>query len=163
MTGSSSSSSGMTPPLASVKAEPEETSEHRRSHVGNLVIDEGCRQPSPPHGHLRLVRTKKEPVMPLIVKQEHAEMAADLDTDLKWSRDDYVREEMERQRQAPDEIVVRRHGCEEGGVLVLDDIDEETPTQTTPVRSGDPGQGCSKDDDNDDNDYTAFYQLLDMN
>ncbi|KAE8814043.1 Cysteine-rich receptor-like protein kinase 10 [Hordeum vulgare] len=131
MAGSYSSSSsrlcGTTPSLATVKAKPQETSERRRSRGGNLVINEGRRQPSPPHGHLRLVRPKKEPVTLMVVKQEHAEMAADLDSGLKWSRDDYVREEMERERRALEEIVPRCRGSEEGGVIVLPDSDEETP------------------------------------
>jgi hypothetical protein len=63
----------------------------------------------------------------------------------------------------------RRRGREEGGVIVLSDSDAEAPAPTNPVRSGDPGQGCSKegsaqdDDDDDGSDYTAFYQLLGMN
>ncbi|KAE8819027.1 hypothetical protein D1007_03232 [Hordeum vulgare] len=70
------------------------------SRGDNLVIDEGRRKPSPPCGHLRLVRPKKEPVTPLVVKQEDAEMVADLNTGLKWLCDDYVRKERERQRHA---------------------------------------------------------------
>ncbi|KAE8786621.1 hypothetical protein D1007_39530 [Hordeum vulgare] len=88
-------------PLTTVKVEPEpeETSELLRHRGGNLVINKGRRQPSSPRSHLRLVRPKKEPATPpMVVKQEHTKMAADLDTGLKWSRDDYVCEEMERQR-----------------------------------------------------------------
>ncbi|KAE8803305.1 Homeobox protein KNOX3 [Hordeum vulgare] len=49
MAGSSSSCSSGTPsPLATVKAEPQETSERHRSRDGNLVINEGCHQPSLP-------------------------------------------------------------------------------------------------------------------
>ncbi|KAE8788213.1 hypothetical protein D1007_37765 [Hordeum vulgare] len=128
----------------------QETSEHRRSRHGNLVINEGRRHrlprpPSPPRGHLCLARPKKEPATPLVVlKHEHPDMPVDLDTGLKWSRDDYVREEMEHQRRALEEIVVRRRGREEGGVIVLDDNDEETPAQTARVRSGDPGQAAAR-------------------
>ncbi|KAE8791534.1 hypothetical protein D1007_33984 [Hordeum vulgare] len=134
MTGSSSSSSShssdTTTPLAIVKAEPQETSEHRHSRGDNLIINEDCRQPSPPYGHLRLVRPKKESVTPLVVKQEHSEMGADL----KRCRDNYVRKEMERQHR----------GREEGGVIVLSDIDEKTLAQTVPVRSADPGQAAAR-------------------
>ncbi|KAE8768752.1 putative WRKY transcription factor 35 [Hordeum vulgare] len=146
-----------------------------RSRVGNLVINEGRCQPLPPYDHLQLVRLKKEKepaTSPMVVKQEHVEMAADLDTDLKCSRNDYFREEMERHRRALEEIAVRCRGREEGGVIVLDDGDLETLTQTTLVCNDDPGQGCSKDDahdgdggadDDDDDDYNAFYQLLGLN
>ncbi|KAE8821566.1 Cysteine-rich receptor-like protein kinase 10 [Hordeum vulgare] len=86
-------------------------------------------------------------------------MGTNLDTGLKWSCDDYVREEMERQRCALEEIVARRCDHKEGSVIVLDDDEEETPVQTAPIHSGDLGQGCSKDDaqDGDDGDYAAFY------
>ncbi|KAE8793922.1 hypothetical protein D1007_31359 [Hordeum vulgare] len=122
-------SSGTTTTLATVKVEPQETLERRRSHGGNLVTNEGRRQPSPPRGHLRLVRPKKESVTSLVVKQEHAKMDVDLVTGMKWSRDDYVREEMERQRQrcALEEIVARRRDHKEDGVIVLSDDEEETP------------------------------------
>ncbi|KAE8766327.1 hypothetical protein D1007_62460 [Hordeum vulgare] len=66
--------------------------------------------------------------------------------------------------RALEKIAVRRPSREEGGVIVLDDNDMEMPAQTAPVYAG---QGCSKDDgdDDDDNghDYTAFYQLVDIN
>ncbi|KAE8811993.1 putative WRKY transcription factor 35 [Hordeum vulgare] len=71
-------------------------------------------------------------------------MAADLDTGLKWSCDDYGWEEMERQRRALEEIAPRRRGREEGDVIVLDDSDEETLAWTAAVRSSNPRQGCSK-------------------
>ncbi|KAE8808194.1 Cysteine-rich receptor-like protein kinase 10 [Hordeum vulgare] len=95
------------------------------------------------------------------------------DTDkaaLKWVRDDYVREEMERQRRALEEIVARRRGREKGSVVILDKSDEEVPRPSNPVLHDDPGQGCKKDGDrsvnkgNDDygGDYTNFYKLLGM-
>ncbi|KAE8778227.1 hypothetical protein D1007_48937 [Hordeum vulgare] len=130
-----SRSSGTTSSLAIVKAEPKETSEHHRSRGSKLVINEGHCQPSPPRGDLFLVRlTKdKEPAKPpVVVKQDHTKMAADLDTVLESSCDDYVREEMERQRCALEEIAAWRRGSEEGGVIVLDDNNEETPVHTTP-------------------------------
>ncbi|KAE8793564.1 hypothetical protein D1007_31849 [Hordeum vulgare] len=102
----------MTTPLVTVKVEPQEMLVRRHSRGDNLVINEGCRQPSPPRGHLRLVRPKKEkepPTAPVAVKQEHVEMAAGMDTGLKWSRDDYVREEMKRRRRALVEVAARRH------------------------------------------------------
>ena len=123
MAGASFSSSGShssdaPTPLAAVKAEPQETPEHRRSHDCSLIINEG--QPSPPPcGHLRLVKPKKEPAPPpVIVKQEHVDMAADLETGLKWAWDDYVREEMERQRRTLEEIAARRRDREDGGIIV---------------------------------------------
>ncbi|KAE8806339.1 Ethylene receptor 1 [Hordeum vulgare] len=76
---------------------------------------------------------------------------------------------MERQCRALEEIFARRRGREEGGIVILDESDEEA---SAPVRLGDPGQGSSKDDapvggngddGNDGNDdYTAFYKLLDV-
>ncbi|KAE8770744.1 putative WRKY transcription factor 35 [Hordeum vulgare] len=130
----------------------QEMSEHRRSLGGNLVVNEGHHQPSPPCSHLRLVRPKKEKepaTLPVVVKQENAEMPADLDIVLKWSRDDYVRKEMERQPCALEEIAAQRCGREEGDVIVLVDNDEETMAQTAFVHSGYLGQGCSKDDAQD--------------
>ncbi|KAE8779539.1 Cysteine-rich receptor-like protein kinase 10 [Hordeum vulgare] len=77
---------------------------------------------------------------------------------------------MERQRRALEEIAARRCGREEGGVVILDESDEEASMPSNPVRHGDPGQGCSKDgggagdngNGNDDNYYTNFYKLLGM-
>ncbi|KAE8814687.1 Homeobox protein KNOX3 [Hordeum vulgare] len=55
----------------------------------------------------------------------------------------------------------------EGGIVILDDNDEEAPGPSNRVGHGDPGQGCSKDidgvqDDDDGGDYTKFYKLLGM-
>ncbi|KAE8782524.1 hypothetical protein D1007_44193 [Hordeum vulgare] len=59
---------------------------------------------------------------------------------------------------------------EEVGVIVLSDSDDDGTGPTPPLRTGDLGQGCSKDDgdlpsdgDGDDDDYTAFYKLFGMN
>ena len=172
-----------------MKTEPDETSLRRNGCSGSgITINEGRRrQPSPPpRGHLRLVRPKTEPGMeatptPVAVKQEHLDMAADDETALKWARNDYVREEMVRQRRALEEIAARRRGREEGGVVILDDSDEDAPRPSNVKlhRLGDPGQGCSRDgcgvqdggddndgdddgDDDDGGDYTAFYSLLGM-
>ncbi|KAE8800411.1 Cysteine-rich receptor-like protein kinase 10 [Hordeum vulgare] len=110
----------------------------------------------------RLVRPKTEPGL-LPVKQEHFAMVVDDEAALKWAQDDYVREEMERQRRAPEETAARRRGREEGVAVILDERDEEAPT---PAHLGDPNQGSNKDgapaDGNDDDDYTAFYKLLGM-
>ncbi|KAE8794950.1 hypothetical protein D1007_30143 [Hordeum vulgare] len=144
---SSCHSSGTTPPLIIVKVEPQETSKRRHSRGVNLIKNEGRRQPSPPRGHLRLVRPNKEPLTPLVVEQEHAEMVANLDTDLKWPRDDYVRNEMKRQRRALEEIAARCRGRKKCGVLILSDSDEEMSAQTAPILSDDLGQGWSKDVD----------------
>ncbi|KAE8813797.1 putative WRKY transcription factor 35 [Hordeum vulgare] len=162
MVGSSSSSSGsrspgpVTSPVA-VKPEPQETSLRRHSRHDNLIINEGRRHPSPPRGHLLLVKPKKELAATVVVKQDQEAMVADLDAGLKWLRDDHVREEMERHHRALEEIAEQRHNRDEGGVIVLSDSDEETPVPTKPVRNGDPRQGCSKDgggppSDDDDND-----------
>ena len=40
------------------------------------------------------------------VKKEHQDMADD-ETSLKWAKEDYIREQMERQRQAFEEIAAR--------------------------------------------------------
>ncbi|KAE8816306.1 Cysteine-rich receptor-like protein kinase 10 [Hordeum vulgare] len=145
--------------LLPVKPEREETPLGRRTRSVAIVINE------PRASSSRLMRPKTEPVL-LPVKHEHLAMPVDNETALKWVRDDYVREEMEHQRRALKEIVARRHGREEGGIVILDKSDEEAPA---PARLGDPVQGRSKDGApaggngyNDDNDYTAFYKLLSM-
>ncbi|KAE8819851.1 Cysteine-rich receptor-like protein kinase 10 [Hordeum vulgare] len=88
-------------------------------------------------------------------------MAVDDEAALKWARDDYVREEMEHQRDVMEEIAARHRGHvrKEGGVVILDKSDEEAPT---PVCLGDPWHGNNKDDapaGGNDDDYTAFYKL----
>ncbi|KAE8788644.1 hypothetical protein D1007_37212 [Hordeum vulgare] len=164
----SSSSDSRSPSVATslvaVKPKPHETSLCRCTRDGNLVINEGSCDPSPPRGHLRLVKPKKEPPTP-VVKKEHVKMAADL----SLLRGDYVREEMKRQHRALKEIAERHRCRDEGGAIVLYDSDDEA-TAPKPVRSDDLGQGCCKhggvkdeppSDDNDD-DYTVFYNLLGM-
>ncbi|KAI5006872.1 hypothetical protein ZWY2020_042084 [Hordeum vulgare] len=158
LSGSRSRSSG-SPALLPMKPEPQETPMGRHTCNIGIVINE------PDASSFRLVRPKTEPGL-LPVKQEHLAMAADDEATLKWARDDYVREEMERQRRTPEEIAARRCGCEDGVVVILDVSDEEAPA---PVCLRDPGQCSSKDDalvggndkDNDD-DYTTFYKLLGM-
>ncbi|KAE8805086.1 Homeobox protein KNOX3 [Hordeum vulgare] len=67
-------------------------------------------------------------------------------------------------RRALEDIVAQRRGCEKGGVVILDDSDEEAPGPSNPVGHGDPGHGCIKDGGGvqDDDDYTNFYKLLGM-
>ncbi|KAE8795686.1 hypothetical protein D1007_29401 [Hordeum vulgare] len=162
-----SRSTGTAAPLVAVKPEPQEMSLRRCSRNNNLVRNKGRREPSPPRSHFRLVKPKKEPTT--MVKQEHMKMSADLDAGLEWSRDDYVRQEMEHERRTLEEIAERYRVRNEGGVIVLSDIDEKATAPTKPANSGDPAQGCSNDnnvngdDDGDGDDYTVFYNLLDMN
>ncbi|KAE8804647.1 putative WRKY transcription factor 35 [Hordeum vulgare] len=81
-----------------------------------------------------------------------------------------MREEMEHQRRALEEIAERRHGHDEGGVMDLSDSDEEAAALTNPVHSGDLWHACSKDNDMEDEpssddediDNTIFYNLLGM-
>ncbi|KAE8819505.1 SEC12-like protein 2 [Hordeum vulgare] len=166
LSGSRSRSSGSSA-LLPVKPEPLEMPLGRRTRSGSLVINEGNIS-SPPASSSRLVKPKTETAF-LPVKQEHLAMATDDETALKWARGDYVREEMERQRRALEEIVARRRGREKGSVVVLDDNDDEAPGPSNSVCHDDPGQGCSKDgdgvqddDNDDDDDYINFYKLLSM-
>ncbi|KAE8804172.1 Cysteine-rich receptor-like protein kinase 10 [Hordeum vulgare] len=156
--GSRSRSSG-SPALLPVKPEPHETLLGRRTRTSGIVINE-------PEASSRLVKLKTESGL-LPVKQEHLAMAADNEAALKLMWEDYVREEMERQRRALEDIAAPRHGREEGSVVILDDSNKEAPGPSNPVRYGDPGQGCSKDGDgaqgdDDGGDYTNFYKLLGM-
>ena len=136
---------------------------HTRS--GALTIPEEGRG-----GRLCLVRPKTEPEPPLLpVKPEHLAMAAADETAMRWTREDYVREQVARQRRALEEHKAhhRRPVREVDGVLYIDSDEEEAG----PSRIGDPGQGCSRDgggwqgeDDDDDGggDYTNFYKRLGM-
>ena len=121
---------------------------------------------------LRLVWLKPEPDM-LPVKPEHAGMVApDDESALKWAREDYVREQVRRQRRAYLETQARsraeaRRCAEEGGVIVIDSDDEVEAGPSSAV--GDPSEGCSsdatgeaRDEDDDGGDYTRFYRLLGM-
>ncbi|KAE8804059.1 hypothetical protein D1007_20022 [Hordeum vulgare] len=110
------------------RSEPQETPLGRCTRSGGIVINE-------PGASSRLVKPKKESTL----KQKHLAMAVDDETILKWARDDYVREEMERQRRALEEIVVRRRNREEDGVVILHDSDEEALEPSNPIRHGDPG------------------------
>ena len=107
----------------------------------------------------------------LPVKPEHAGMVApDDESALKWAKEDYIREQVRRQRRAYLETQARRR-AEEGGVIVIDSDDEgEAGPSSAPPRVGDPGEGCSRDavgeargdDDGGGGDYTSFYRLLGM-
>ncbi|XBI13913.1 hypothetical protein VPH35_140579 [Triticum aestivum] len=176
--GSSSSSGSGSPALCPVKPEPEETPLGSRARSGALVINEPSPATAPTRRSLRLVRPKPEPDM-LPVKSEHAGMVApDDESALKWAREDYVREQVRRQRwayletQACSRAEERRRVAEEGGVIIIDSDDEGEAGPSSAV--GDPDEGCSRhaageargDDDDDDNggggDYTRFYRLLGM-
>ncbi|KAE8815744.1 Cysteine-rich receptor-like protein kinase 10 [Hordeum vulgare] len=124
--------------------------------------------PSPPSSSSRLVKPKTESVL-LPMEKEHKAMFVDEEIALKWARDNYVREEMERKHRALEKTATRRRGREEGGIVILDDGDEEVPGPSNPIHQGDRWQGCSKDgggmhdDDSDDNDdYTNLCTLLGM-
>ena len=45
--------------------------------------------------------------------------APDDESALKWAKEDYVREQVRRQRRAYAELQARRRGREKGGVIVL--------------------------------------------
>ncbi|KAI4995623.1 hypothetical protein ZWY2020_035526 [Hordeum vulgare] len=143
MQTASSSSSGFRsrssgPTLLPVKPEPQETPLGRCTRSDGIIINK-------PGASSSLVKPKTESWI-LPVKQEHLTRAANNETTLKWARDDYVREEMERQCCALEEIAARRRGCEEGDIVILDDSDKEAPGSSNPVCHGDSGQGCSKDE-----------------
>ncbi|XP_073354835.1 uncharacterized protein [Aegilops tauschii subsp. strangulata] len=96
-------------------------------------------------------------------------VAPDDDSALKWAREDYVREQVRRQRrayletQARSRAEERRRVAEEGGVIIIDSDNEGEAGPSTAV--GDPGEGCSRHagearGNNDGDDYTRFYRLL---
>ncbi|KAI4993261.1 hypothetical protein ZWY2020_007574 [Hordeum vulgare] len=150
------------PALLPVKLEPQETPLGRRTRNTVIVINE-------PDASSRLVKPKTEPGL-LPVKKEHLAMAAADEAALKWARDDYVWDEMEQRRRTLEEIAACHRSCEEGGVIILDEGDEEVPVPSNPIRHDGPRKGCSKDgggaggndDDDGDGDYTNFYKLLGM-
>ncbi|KAE8776294.1 SEC12-like protein 2 [Hordeum vulgare] len=85
--GSRSRSSG-SPALLPVKPELQETLLGRRTRSTDIVINE-------PLASSRLVKPKTEPGL-LPVKQDHLTMAVADEAALKWARDDYAWEEIER-------------------------------------------------------------------
>lgn len=89
--------------------------------------------------------------------KEHEAMGATDETALKWSQEDYVREEMAGQHRALEEIAAQRRRREEGGIVILDDNDKEASGPSTP-HIGDAGQGCNSNGGDD----TMMYRLLDM-
>ncbi|KAE8780349.1 Homeobox protein KNOX3 [Hordeum vulgare] len=88
LSSSGSRSSGSVAPLVHIKPELQETLPRRRNCSGNLIINKGRCVPSPSRDHIRLVKPKNETAT--VMKQEHEDMAADLESGLAWSRVDYV-------------------------------------------------------------------------
>ncbi|KAM3241586.1 hypothetical protein ACQJBY_054446 [Aegilops geniculata] len=100
-------------------------------------------------------------------------VSPDDESALKWAKEDYIREQVHRQRrayletQARSRAEARRLVAEEGGVIIIDNDGEGEAGPSSAV--GDPDKGCSRDaareargDDNDGGDYTRFYRLLGM-
>ena len=168
--GASSSSSGRSsgsPCLRPVKPEPQDTPVSARTCSSSRVR---ISDSNPPSGRFVLVEPKPEPSLPSEYKEIARRGFSDEDA-LRWARDDYLRDEMVRQRRALKEIAARKRGREEEhDVVVLDsDDDEDAPGPSNPPRQ--PGEGCSRDgggvggggdDDDDGGDYTRFYSLLGM-
>ena len=162
-TGGSSCSSGGSPCLRPVKPEPQDTPVSARTRSS------GGANASPPAGRFVLAEPKPEPVLPAEYEEIARRGFSDEDA-MWWSRDDYLREEMIRQRRALEEIAARKRGREdEDGVVVLDSDDDDAPGPSNPPRQ--PGEGCSRDgggvggggdDDDGGGDYTRFYILLGM-
>ena len=86
----------------------------------------------PPSGCFILVEPKPEPGLPTEYEEIARRGFSDEDA-LRWARDDYLRDEMVRQRRALEE------GCRRIG-----------------------GRGRGDDDDGGGGDYTRFYSLLGM-
>ena len=127
--------------------------------------------PPPPSGRFVLVEPKPEPGLPAEYEELARRGFSDEDA-MQWARDDYLRDEMVRQRRALEEIAARKLGHEDThGVVVLDSDDDDAaaaaPGPSNPPRQ--PGEGCSRDgkgvdrgggdrdDDDDGGDYTRFY------
>ena len=167
-TGGSSSSSGGSPCLRPVKPEPQGTPVSARTRSSGVRIGANT---SPPTGRFVLVKPKPERGLPAEYEEIARRGISDEDA-LRWARDDYLRDEMVRQRRTLEEIAARKHGREdEHGVVVLDsDDDDDAPGPSNPPHQ--PGKGCSRDgggaggagDDDDDGggDYRRFYRLLGM-
>ncbi|KAM3215244.1 hypothetical protein ACQJBY_067305 [Aegilops geniculata] len=164
----SSSSSGQStgsPCLRTVKPEPQDTPVSWRTRSSGVRIADS----TPASGRLVLVMPKPEPSLP----PEYEEIArrgfSDEDA-LRWASDDYLRDEMVRQRRALEEIAARKRGREdEHGVVILDSDDDEEDAAGPSNPPHQPGKGCSRDggrgggdDDDDGGDYTRFYSLLGM-
>ena len=153
-TGVSSSSSGGSPclHLRPVKPEPQDTPVRARTHSSGALVEPKVESSLPPE------------------YEEIARRGFSDEDAMRWSRNDYLREEMVRQCRALEEIAARKRGREdENGVVVLDSDDDDVPGPSNPPRQ--PGEGCSRDgggvgggddDDDDGSDYTRFYSLLGM-
>jgi len=137
-TGGSSSSSGGSPCLRPVKPEPQDTPVSARTRSS------GGANASPPTGRFVLAEPKPEPVLPAEYEEIARRGFSDEDA-MRWARDDYLRDEMVRQRRALEEIAARKRGREdEHDVVVLDsDDDDDAPGPSNPPRQ--PGEGCSRD------------------
>ena len=101
-----------------------------------VVINEGGGGSSGPAS--RLVRPKTEPGLGPVKREHNDEAAFDDEAAMKWAREDWARTEMERQRRGLEEIAARCRGRDEGGVVVLDDSDNEVLPPAKPVHHGDP-------------------------
>ena len=147
--GASSSSSGRSsdsPCLRPVKPEPQDTPVSARTRSSDVRIDNSA----PASGRLVLVMPKPEPGLPAEYEEIARHDFSDEDA-LRWARDDYLRDEMVRQRRALEEIAARKRGR------------EDAAGPSNPPRQ--PGKGCSRDDGRgggDGDDYTQFYSLLGM-
>nr|XP_020195236.1 uncharacterized protein LOC109781065 [Aegilops tauschii subsp. strangulata] len=163
----SSSSSGRStgsPCLRPIKPEPQDMHVSRRTRSSGIRIADS----TPASGRLVLVAPKPEPSLPPEYEELVRRGFSDEDA-LRWARDDYLRDEMVRQRRALEEIAARKRGRKDKhGVVILDsDDDEDAAGPSNPPRQ--LGKGCSRDsgrgggdDDDDDGDYTRFYSLLGM-
>lgn len=100
------------------------------------------------------------------MKPEHLDIVApDDEATLKWAKEDYVPEQVRRQRQAYAKLQARCRGREEVGVIVLGSDEEDKAGQSSAPHVGDPGQGCSRDGGGSGrarDDDTRFYRLLGM-
>ena len=144
-TGGSSSSSGGSPclHLRPVKPEPQGTPVSARTRSSGVRIGDNAS----PTGRFVLVEPKPEPGLPAEYEEIARRGFSDEDA-LRWARDDYLRNEMVRQRRALEEIAV------------LGSDDDDAPGPSNPPRQ--PGEGCSRDNGRGGGDYTHFYRLLGM-
>ena len=131
-TGGSSSSSGGSPCLRPVKPEPQGTPVSARTRSSGVRIGANA---SPPTGRFVLVEPKPEPGFPAEYEEIARRGFSDEDA-RRWARDDYLRDEMVRQRRALEEIAARKRGREdEHGVVIPDsDDDEDAARSSNPPR-----------------------------
>ena len=138
-TGGSSSSSGGSPCLRPVKPEPQGTLVSARTRSSGVRIGANAQ---PPTGRFVLVEPKLEPGLPPEYEEIARRGISDEDA-LRWARDDYLRDEMVRQRWALEEIAARKRGREdEHGVVVLDSDDDDEPPDC-PTRRANRGRDAA--------------------